>query len=132
MHNTEILKRKLMGLEKKYWQAMRDKDLAAALSLTDFPCVVASAHGARTIDRRQFEEMFNSQKGQIGTLNFGSNPQVRMLNDDTAVIAYEIHGTMKAENAERKLDAIDTSTWVKRGENWLCAMHTEIESAAKP
>ena len=32
----------LIALERKYWQAMKDKDADAAMALTDEPCIVAS------------------------------------------------------------------------------------------
>ena len=32
--------RDLLVFERKYWQALKDKDVDAALELTDIPCVI--------------------------------------------------------------------------------------------
>jgi uncharacterized protein (TIGR02246 family) len=128
MENRSAVTEELLGLEKKYWQAMQNQDLDTALSLTDFPCIVTSAHGARTVDKDQFVKMFEAHRGDsIRTFEFGSNPEVRLLNESTAVIAYEIHSVVNRGGQEKSVDAVDTSTWIKRDGKWVCALHTETE-----
>jgi hypothetical protein len=51
--------------------------------------------------------------------------QVRLLRDDVALVAYQVHEDLIVEGKQVSLDAADSSTWVRRGGNWLCAMHTE-------
>jgi hypothetical protein len=41
------LKDELLALENKYWQAMQDKDVKTALSMTLDPCVVAGPTAPR-------------------------------------------------------------------------------------
>ena len=52
-------------------------------------------------------------------------PIVRMLTDDVAVIAYKVHEDLTADGEPVKLDAADTSIWVRRAGRWVCAVHTE-------
>ena len=40
----------LLDLERRYWQALKDKDVEAALELTDDPCIVTGAQGVGMID----------------------------------------------------------------------------------
>ena len=129
MESFKILTRELMRLEKKYWQAMRDHDLKTALSLTDFPCVVAGAQGVVSVDQKQFEAMFNSHTETINSLKFDGDPHVRLLNDDTAIVGYKIHSRVTADGHEAEQNCVDTSTWVKRGAQWKCAMHAEAIAA---
>lgn len=129
-HNEEHLKRELIGLEKKYWQAMQDQDLQTAIRLTDFPCLVAGAHGLMAVDQAQYEKMFQSHKEEVLRVRVDDNPEVRLLLPDTAIIAYKINCTMKAGGKEKTMNAVDTSTWVKRDGEWRCAMHTETELLA--
>ena len=40
----DTVERELVDLERRYWQALKDRDVATALELTDEPCIVAGAH----------------------------------------------------------------------------------------
>lgn len=64
MQNTPI-KNELLGLERKFWQAMKDRDFDAALSLTDYPCIVAGAYGIDLVDRQKFISMMESSPYKI-------------------------------------------------------------------
>jgi hypothetical protein len=54
-----------------------------------------------------------------------SDPQVRLLRDDVAILAYKVHEDLTVESKAVTLDAADASTWVRRNEGWICALHTE-------
>jgi uncharacterized protein (TIGR02246 family) len=118
------VERELVGLEKKYWQAIIDKDFEAALELTDDPCIVAGAQGVASIGRKEFEGMM---KGEQWTLNKFEldDIQVRMLGDDTAVVAYKVKEQLTVEGKPLTLEAADASTWVRKNGHWVCALHTE-------
>lgn len=128
---NDTITQDLVSLEKKYWTAMAEHDLKTAVELTDFPCIVASAHGPRLVDRAQFEKLFNSHREAIKSFSFEGKPEVRLLSEETAIIAYQIRATVSFEGKELAMNAIDTSTWIKRNGKWACAMHTEVEAAKK-
>lgn len=128
MQNSETITKEILTLEKKFWTAMKDHDLKTALALTDFPCIVAGSHGAMSVDQKQFEEMFNSGNETVRTFEFEEDKaEVRLLSPETAVIAYKVHTTMTNADQDKTIDAVDTSTWVRRDNKWLCAMHTETQ-----
>ena len=128
MENQDSVNKEILGLEKKYWTAMVDKDLDAAVELTDFPCLVTSSHGVMSVDKSQFEEMFRTNEGEIRSFEFNEDKaEVRMVSPDTAVIAYPVNTKFTKEGREVEIDAIDTSTWIRRDGRWVCAMHTETE-----
>lgn len=129
MENTESIKKEILGLEKKYWTAMQEHDLKTAVELTDFPCLVTSAHGIRSVDRQKFEEMFNSRdQDSVQSFEFDNdNVEVRLVNPETAIVAYQLETKFNHQGEERDINVVDTSTWIKRGNKWTCAMHTETE-----
>jgi len=54
-----------------------------------------------------------------------ADPSVRLLNDDVAVLAYGVREELTVDGQPLTLEASDASTWVRRGDAWLCALHTE-------
>jgi uncharacterized protein (TIGR02246 family) len=114
----------LIGLEKKYWQAIIDKDFEAALELTDDPCIVAGAQGVASIGRKEFEGMMKSEQWTLNKFEL-DDIQVRMLGDDTAVVAYKVKEQLTVEGKPLTLEAADASTWVRKNGHWVCALHTE-------
>ena len=122
---TNTIEKDLLKLEKRYWQALKDGDVDAALELTDEPCIVAGPQGVSRIDKKQFESMMNNAPWQLLDFEIGKDVQVRQLNDDVAVLAYTVHENLTVDGKPLTLDAAETSTWVRRGGRWACAMHSE-------
>jgi uncharacterized protein (TIGR02246 family) len=121
---SSSVERELIGLEKKYWQAIIDKDFEAALELTDDPCIVAGAQGVASIGRKEFEGMMKSEQWTLNKFEL-DDIQVRMLGDDTAVVAYKVKEQLTVEGKPLTLEAADASTWVRKNGHWVCALHTE-------
>ncbi|AZZ35450.1 hypothetical protein CIK05_01090 [Bdellovibrio sp. qaytius] len=115
--NTAPNKQDIFILEKKYWAAMKNNDVEAAVSLTRFPCIVTSPKGAMRVNESQYRQMMQANNnGQYQDIVI-KDPQVDLLNEDTALISYSImHKGMKM---------LDVSTWVRDGEKWVCAFHSE-------
>ena len=121
---SNSVERELVGLEKKYWQAIIDKDFNAALALTDDPCIVTGAQGVASIGRKEFEGMMKSEQWTLNKFEL-DDIQVRLLTDDTAVVAYKVKEEMTVDGKPLKLEAADSSTWIRKNGNWVCALHTE-------
>jgi hypothetical protein len=97
----------------------------AALALTDEPCIVAGAQGVGPIDHRTYVDMIQNAPWTIVDFDIADDVQVRVLGDDTAILAYKVHEELMVDGEQISFDAADTSTWVRRDGRWLCAMHTE-------
>ena len=110
-------KQDIFILEKKYWAAMKNNDIEAAVSLTKFPCIVTSPKGAMRVSEAQYRQMMQkNEASQYKGIEI-VDPHVDILNDDTALISYNItHNGMKM---------LDVSTWVREGNKWVCAFHSE-------
>ena len=122
--DTEILE-----LERRYWQAMRDQDVRTAVALTEFPCLIAGASGVRSVDQDSYEKMMTARSWKIHHFEIEDGAQVRQLTDDVAVIVYGVREEMTDEGKPVRLHAFDTSVWVRRGDGWRCAMHSESVAA---
>jgi uncharacterized protein (TIGR02246 family) len=118
-------KDELLGLEKRYWQAIQDNDFEAALELTDDPCIVTGAQGVASIDRNTFRNMMQSATYKIEDVYISPDVQVRVLGKDAAVLAYTVHERVTVDGKSLTMDAADASTWVRRNGRWVCALHTE-------
>ena len=111
---TEI---EILNMEQKYWDAMKNQDIEAAISLTKFPCVVAGPKGIQKVKEEDYRKMMSSAKGDSFKGIELQNPEVAILNQDAAMISYSIkHNGMKM---------LDVSTWVREQGRWVCAFHSE-------
>lgn len=122
---STTLEKELLGLEKNYWQAMKDKDVDTMSALTDYPCIVAGAQGVASIDQQQMSAMMGAAPWVLRDFKLDDEVQVRRLSDAVAILAYKVHEELTVEGKPVVLDAADTSVWVRRDGSWRCALHTE-------
>ena len=121
---NETTDEELLALEHQYWQAIKDGDAALSARLSDDPCVVTGSQGVGRIDRATLEGMFASAAWKLTGFEITS-PIVELLTDDVAVVAYRVHEDLLVDGQPLALDASDSSTWVRRDGEWVCAVHTE-------
>jgi hypothetical protein len=50
---------------------------------------------------------------------------VRVIDANTAVVAYRVNERMTVDGQAVALEAYDTSVWVKQAGGWACVLHTE-------
>ena len=122
---STTIEQELLALEKRFWQAQKDKDGAAAAELTDEPCLIVGAQGVMEIDRRSLVSMMEDDSWRIEDFSIGEDVHVRRLDADTAILAYKVHEDLIVEGEPVSIDAADTSAWVLRDGRWLCALHTD-------
>jgi len=121
---NETTDEELLALEHQYWQAIKDGDAARSARLSDDPCVVTGSQGVGRLDRATLEGMFASATWKLTGFEITS-PIVELLTDDVAVVAYRVHEDLLVDGQPLALDASDSSTWVRRNGEWVCAVHTE-------
>src|SRR6185369_12454960 len=88
---TKKIQKELMELEKRYWQAIKDKDADAAMRLTDTQCIVAGAQGVSSIDSKSLAAMMQRASYTLDDFELKDDAQVRMLGEDVAILAYKVH-----------------------------------------
>jgi hypothetical protein len=114
----------LTDLEHRYWQAIRDKDAATVMRLSDEPTIVAGASGAGSFDRATLGEIANSPSYVLTSYEL-TGFQVREIADGLAVVVYSAHEDLVVEGEAVSMDATEASTWVRRDGEWVCALHCE-------
>ena len=121
---NETTDQELLALEHQYWQAIKDGDAALSARLSDDPCVVTGSQGVGRIDRATLEAMFAGAAWKLTGFEITA-PIVERLTDGVAVVAYRVHEDLLVDGQPLALDASDSSTWVRRNGEWVCAVHTE-------
>jgi hypothetical protein len=115
----------IVELERRYWQALRDRDDETPAQLSDDPCIVAGAQGIASLDRRAVADMVKQASWKLERFEIDPDVKVRVLNDDVVVLAYRVREEIAVDSRLLKFEASDTSTWVRRDGWWVCVMHTE-------
>ncbi len=75
-----------------------------------------------SVDEPSYKKMFEQGKNVNTKVKELSEEQIQM-GTDHAMIAYQI----EMDYNDKAMKCICTSTWVKEGGRWLCAMHTECD-----
>lgn len=119
------MENEILELEKKYWQAIKDRDVAAALAMTDDPCLIAGATGVRRVDHESFQKIMKGAKYTLHSFEVKDDAEVRMLDKNTAIIAYNVHEELTVDDKPVSMDASDASTWIRKDGKWVCSLHSE-------
>jgi hypothetical protein len=118
--------RDLLQLERRFWDAMKEKDGQSAARMTDDGCIIVGAQGVSAIDRPTMEKLTVEGNWELKQYSFDEeNAQVRFIGDDVAIVAYNVSERLVVDGKTLPLNANDSSVWVRRNGEWLCALHTE-------
>jgi hypothetical protein len=80
--------------------------------------------GTMRSDPQDYKRMTEQGQWDLKDFEF-SDVQVIFPAEDTAIIAYKVHQTGTMEGKEMDLNCADSTTWVRDGRDWKCALHTE-------
>src|SRR5258708_33994803 len=81
----------LLDYEKQYWQAIKDRDVPAAMRLTDDPCIITGAQGVARITRTAFAGMLQAGGGTLHRVPL-TDCEGGGLGDYVALSAYKVQG----------------------------------------
>ena len=125
MADKKRVEDEVAGLERKYWNALKERDYETAIELTADPCLLTGAQGVSELDHASYRRMMDTQKQWTLDDFEMDDVKVRMLGDDVAIIAYKVKEDMTVDGKPLSLEAAESSTWVRQGGRWVCALHTE-------
>ena len=111
-------------LETEFWQSMVDKDADRAVTMIADECLITGPQGTMRSDPADYKRMTEQGEWELDQFEF-SDVQVIFPQDDTAIIAYNVHQTGSMKGQEMDLNCADSSTWVRDRDEWKCALHTE-------
>ncbi|MFO1208308.1 MAG: nuclear transport factor 2 family protein [Amaricoccus sp.] len=116
--------RTILDLETRFWQSMVDKDAKAAKAMIADECLITGPMGAMKIDPAKYEKM--TEEGQWTLDSFElSDSEVIFPSDDVAVVAYKVRQKGQMKDKPMDMHCADSSTWIRDGDAWKCALHTE-------
>lgn len=125
--------RSLLDVERRFWDAMQEKDGRTAADMTDDTCIVVGAQGVNAITPQAMETMTHEGPWQLQRYSLADDSAVvRMIGDDVALVAYNVHTQVTMDGKPMPFDANDASVWVRRDGEWRCAMHAEAVVGAHP
>jgi hypothetical protein len=122
---NSTLGEEIFSLEKKYWDAMQVRDIETMLSLSDEQCIVVGAQGVACLTKESLASMMQTDTYTLKKFKLSDDYQVKILNEDVVVVAYKVTEELLVGDQTINLEASDSSTWVRRGGAWVCAMHSE-------
>ena len=123
---TTTRTQELLDREREFWDAMKAKDPRAASRMTDDGCIVVGAQGVSAIDRQTMAKLTEEGTWELKDYDVDEKTaQVRFIHDDVALVAYKVKERVVVEGQPMNMTANDSSVWVRRDGEWLCAMHTE-------
>ena len=111
-------------LEKAFWQSMVDKDADKAATMIADDSLVVGPEGAMRIGPEEYKRMTEEGQWELDRFEL-SDVNVVFPNEDTGIIVYKVHQTGTMRGQEMDLNCADSSTWVREGGDWKCALHTE-------
>ena len=124
--STNAHEQELMEVERRFWNAIKEKDASTASELTDDQCVVVGAQGVSTIDAKTMGQMTTEGTWELEQFSFDDEARrIRFLTDDIAIIAYPVEERLVVDGATLRIEANDSSVWIRRDGQWRCALHTE-------
>ena len=124
MKQQDTLERQLLAREKSYWNAIMSKDTATVERLSDDPCLVVGAQGVGEIGRTAMKNMLEGASYELNSYTL-DDVHFRHLGDDVVALAYKVNEDLTVDGKPVKLQAFDSSVWMKRGDEWVCVVHTE-------
>jgi hypothetical protein len=114
----------LQDLEKQYWQAIMDRDITAAMRLTDDPFIITGAQGVARITHPAFAAMLQAGGWTLHEFTL-TDVLVRVVSEGVAIVAYKVKELLTVDGKPVTIEAADSSVWILRDEHWLCTLHTE-------
>lgn len=118
------LRQTILDLETAFWNAMRDKDGAAAARLCGDTVVATNAMGVSTLSPEKMATMTEEGDWTLGSFSF-SDVHVTSPSPDVAVIGYLVRQEVTRGGQQGSYTAAECSTWVHRDGGWLCHAHCE-------
>lgn len=120
MPSSETIER----LETAFWQSMVDKDPEKAMTMIADESIVVGPQGTMKIDPAKYGEMTRDGQWTLDSFEL-QDVNVVFPNEDTGIIAYKVRQKGSLKGQAMDLNCADSSTWVKDGDDWKCALHTE-------
>lgn len=124
MEQVNATRQELLALEQRYWNAIKEKDPATATALSDDPCMVVGAQGVGEMGKSELAKMLRGATYELDAFSL-EEVHTRQISDEVVAMAYKVKEDLVVDGQKIKLEAFDSSVWVRRDGKWVCVVHTE-------
>ena len=114
----------LIALEQRFWQTMVDGNTDDALRMLAEPAGMVSSHGAMQFDHAGYRKMADNDDYKLVSYQLSEFGVLRPT-PDVAILTYNVDQKTSIKGEEVQEQMCDSSTWVRRDNQWICALHTE-------
>jgi hypothetical protein len=124
----------LIDLEKKFWQSMADGRTDVALALLCKPSMMASEHPEMKFDHAAYRRMAEQGSQVVKSFQLSDvDVDVEFPDATSAIVSDSVRQVVgpRAQGGSTEQEMNDTSTWIKTGQAWRCALHTESPVARR-
>lgn len=111
-------------LERAFWQSMVDDDPKVATGMLADTALMVSGHGAMSFDHAGYTKMAKDPSHRLVQFKL-SDMDVMFPSGDLAIATYKVQQQVERDDKPMQMQAVDSSTWVKSGDDWKCVVHTE-------
>ena len=103
---------------------MVDDDPKVATGMLADTALMVSGHGAMSFDHAGYTKMAKDPSHRLVQFKL-SDMDVMFPSDDLAIATYKVQQQVERDGKPMQMQAVDSSTWVKSGDDWKCVVHTE-------
>ncbi len=123
---TSTIEKEIIEREKQFWDAIQKNDAKAAGKLTADDSILVGAQGAGMMQPADFAGMMEHAPYELKKYTMDDDSfLIKSIGDDVAIVAYKVREDLTVDGKSIKMEASDSSVWVRRDGKWLCALHTE-------
>src|SRR5688572_2241416 len=112
LHCTFTVDKELLALEKQFWDAIQNRDGAAATRLSDARTLVIGPQGIGQLDRQGLAGMVEHPPYELKKVRLDDDVHVRNIADGVALVAYRVESEIIVDGETTTVEAFDSSTWV--------------------
>ncbi len=124
MTAAKATKDEIIALERSYWDAMKKKDGARTAELSAKTSLVTGARGVMTIAKDKMGKMTEEGNWTLESYDFDDIEVVTPMSN-VAIVAYTVTQNVKMNGKSQKMQAADSSTWIRGSKGWECHAHSE-------
>lgn len=118
------IRNELLALERSYWRALQERDSEMAAALSQDPCVVVGAQGVQELSADKLEALVSGASHELQAFTL-EDMHLLVLAEGVAALIYKVSEDLVVDGEKLTFEAFDSSVWIRRGDTWSCAMHTE-------
>lgn len=119
-------------LEHTFWQSMVDNQPHVATGLLADTALMVSGHGAMSFDHAGYTRMANDPSHKLVSFELSDMDVLFTGGDgDVAIATYKVDQQVESAGKPMRMQAVDSSTWIRQGDAWKCVAHTESVQPTK-